>query len=50
MEIKVLVISKETNLIEDIKTVIYEEYTLQETDTTFEMWSGLNDKIGDFYV
>ena len=50
MEIKVTVISKEDNIIQEIKTVIYEGYTLQETDTTYEMWSGMDDKVGEFFV
>ena len=50
MEIKVSVISKEDNIIQEIKTVTYEEYTLQETDTTYEMWSSIADKVGDYFV
>lgn len=50
MELKVLTVDLETNIILEIKDV-NSDYVLQpEGSTTFEVWAGANDKIGDVYI
>jgi hypothetical protein len=50
MKLKVLTIDVETSEILEIKEV-EDDYVLQpENSTTFEVWAGANDKVGDVYI
>jgi len=47
---KVLTVDLETNIVLEIKDVNI-GYVLQpEGSTTFEVWAGANDKVGDVYI